>query len=149
VSQIVLPYILTESQLEAYAIQVSEGDDGYPDDDLEFSAGFDCETRSMIALGTILQDKVSVSAPKFECVERLREHEIALLLAFHFWDKLPILARLEGLTSDPVYLGQSYEELFAETSSDAPAAMLEAIRFVRAGVERLDETNCWFLLFIS
>jgi hypothetical protein len=149
VSQIVLTYVVSKSQLEEYANRVLEGDDGFPDDEFEFSAGFDCEAKAMIGLGTMLQDQVSVSAPKFECVERLREHEIPLLLAFHVWDKTSIVAALEGLESDPLRLGRFYEELFSESWDGAGAAMLEACRFVRAGVERLDETHCWFLLFVS
>jgi hypothetical protein len=149
VSQLVLAHILTESQLEEYANQVSEGDDGFPNDELELSPAFDFNAPPMIALGVMLQDDVSTSIPTFEYVHSLRENEIPVLLAFHLWDRVQTVARLEDLAADPGKLGAFYEEFFSETWDEAPAAMLQACRFVRAGVERLDETNCWFLLFIS
>jgi hypothetical protein len=149
VSQIVLTYVLSESQLEEYANRISKGDDGFPDDELEVIPGFNFNAPPMIALGVMLQDDVSTSVTSFESVQRLRENEIPLLLAFHLWDRVQIVARLEEFASDPATLGAFYEEFFSETWDDAPAAMLEACRFVQSGVEALDETACWFLLFVS
>ena len=148
-SQIVLAHILSESQLEVYSQEVSAGNDGFPDDEHEVSPAFDFNAPPMIALGVMLQDDVSASVPGFEYVQSLRENEIPLLLGFHLWDRAQILARLEDLACDPAGLAAFYEEFFSETWDDAAAAMLEACQFLRVGLERLDETNCWFLLFVS
>jgi hypothetical protein len=148
-SQIVLTYILTESQLEEYTQEVSEGNDGFPNDDLEVVPAFNFNAPPMIALGVMLENHVSKSVPSFEHVLALREREMPVLLAFHFWDQARVAAVLGGLAADSTKLGGFYESFFSESWDEAGAAMLEAIRFVQSGLERLDETNCWFLLFIS
>jgi hypothetical protein len=151
VSQIVLAYILTESQLKEYAKAVSEGNDGFPNDELEFLPAFGFNAPPMIALHMMLEDAFDNAdvGSMSDHEDTLREHGVPLLLALHVEDRGGILPIFEKMASDPIHLGQFYEEFFSETWDEAPAAMLEACRFVQSGLERLDETNCWFLLFVS
>ena len=97
----------------------------------------------------MFQDDVSLSVPNFEWVQSLRENEVPLLLAFHLWDRVEIVARLEALVADSGQLGAFYESFFAETWDGAPAAMLEACRFLQAGLARLTEDQSWLLIFVS
>jgi hypothetical protein len=57
VSQLVLAHILTESQLEEYANQISEGDDGFPNEATEVQPFFEFDAPVMVALEVMLEEQ--------------------------------------------------------------------------------------------
>ncbi len=150
-SQLVLAHILSESQLEEYTKEVSEGHDDFPDHELEFLPAFRFNAPPMIALQVMLEgafDNADVGSMS-DHEDTLHEHEVPLLLSFHIEDREDILPILERLAAVPVALAGFYEEFYAKQWDEAGTAMLEACRFVRSGLERLTTDRCWLLVFVS
>jgi hypothetical protein len=112
----------SESQLEAYTQEISDGEDGFPDDDLEFSAGFDCEARSMMALHVMLEaafDNTDVGSIS-DHHGTLHAHEAPLLLALHIEDREAILPILERLAVNPEALASFYKEFLPKPGTGLP-----------------------------
>jgi hypothetical protein len=149
-SQLVLAHILSESQLEEYANNVLNGDDGFPIEATELQPFFEFDAPVMVALEVMLEEHFDDGLGLFsDHVHSVREAGVPLLLAFHVIDRERVGPVLERLTADPVALGSFYEEFYAEEWSGAETAMLEACKFVRSGLERLSVDRCWLLIFVS
>jgi hypothetical protein len=149
-SQLVLAHVLSEPELEEYASQVLDGDDGFPNEATELQPFFGFDAPVMVALEVMLEKQLDGDLGLFsDQVQSVRQAGVALLLAFHVSDRERLVGLLEELLADPDQLGMFYEEFYAEQWSDAASAMLEACRFVRSGLEQLDEDRCWLLIFVS
>jgi hypothetical protein len=149
-SQLVLAHILSESQLEEYASNVLDGDDGFPIEATELQPFFEFDAPVMVALEVMLEEHFADGLGLFsDHVQGVREAGVPLLLAFHVSDRERVVPVLERLITDPVALASFYEAFYAEAWAEAGAAMLEACRFVRAGLERLSLDRCWLLIFVS
>jgi hypothetical protein len=149
-SQIVLAHILSKSQLEEYASNVLDGDDGFPDETTELQPFFGFDAPVMVALEVMLEEHFDDGLGLFsDHVQSVREASVPLLLAFHVTDRERVVPILEQLAADPDALTHFYEEFFAEEWVEAGTAMLEACRFVQSGLERLSSDRCWLLIFVS